>query len=76
MVIMDIQAAKLELMHLLLQTEKESLLIKLKKVFEEEGSDWWDELDDFEKKAVEKGLDEANKGKLSAHDEVMKRFNK
>ena len=33
---MNIESTKLELMHLLLQTQKESLLNKLKKVFEEE----------------------------------------
>ena len=36
---MNIEATKLELMQLLLQTEKESLLNKLKKVFEEEYED-------------------------------------
>lgn len=34
--VMNIETAKLELMHLLLQTQKESLIIKLRKVFEEE----------------------------------------
>ena len=33
---MNIEARKLELMHLLLKANKESLLLKLKKVFEEE----------------------------------------
>ncbi|WP_190311226.1 hypothetical protein [Psychroflexus gondwanensis] len=37
---MNIETTKLELMHLLLQTQKESLLAKLKTVFEEEQVDW------------------------------------
>ena len=37
---MNIETTKLELMHLLLQTQKESLLAKLKKVFDEEQVNW------------------------------------
>lgn len=73
---MDIEATKLELMHLLLQTQKEGLLAKVKKVFEDEGTDWWDDMDEEEKKEVETGLAEADKGELTSHDKVMKRFDK
>jgi len=73
---MNIEATKLELMHLLLQTQKETLLAKLKKVFEEEQSDWWDEMDEAEKKEIETGIAEADKGQLKSHSKVMKRFDK
>lgn len=36
---MNIEATKLELMHFLLQTQKKSILKKLKSVFEEERGD-------------------------------------
>jgi predicted transcriptional regulator len=73
---MNIEATKLELMHLLLQTQKESLLTKVKKVFDEEQTDWWDDMDPEEKQEVETGLSEADKGKLTPHKKVMKRFDK
>ncbi len=73
---MNIEATKLELMHLLLQTQKESLLAKVKKVFEDEQIDWWDEMDDEEQKEVQTGLAQADKGKLESHDKVMKRFDR
>ena len=38
---MNIETAKLELMHLLLQANNESLLLKLKKVFEEESYEFY-----------------------------------
>jgi hypothetical protein len=38
---MNIETTKLELMHLLLQAKKESLLSKLKKVFEEESNTFY-----------------------------------
>lgn len=73
---MNIEATKLELMHLLLQTQKETLLAKVKKVFEDEQVDWWDDMDEEEKKEVETGLAQADKGELKPHDKVMKRFDK
>jgi hypothetical protein len=73
---MNIEATKLELMHLLLQTQKETLLAKVKKVFEDEQVDWWDDMNEEEQKEVETGLSEANKGELTSHDKVMKRFDK
>ena len=73
---MDIEATKLELMHLVLQTQKETLLAKLKKVFEDEQVDWWDEMEEEEKKEIELGLAQADKGRLTSHDKVMKRFDK
>ena len=73
---MDIEATKLELMHLLLQTQKETLLAKIKKVFEDEQVDWWDDMDEEERKEVETGLAQADKGELKSHSKVMKRFDK
>lgn len=72
---MNIEATKLELMQLLLQTEKASLLAKLKKVFEEEG-DWWDELSAEEKEEINQGLKDSVEGKTTEHSEVMKSFKK
>ncbi|XCF04836.1 hypothetical protein ABI125_08850 [Tamlana crocina] len=73
---MNIEATKLELMHLLLQTQKESLLKKLKAVFEEEQVDWWNDLSEHEQKEVETGLKQAEKGNYAENETVMKRFEK
>ncbi|WP_438712349.1 hypothetical protein ACSTS3_08225 [Aquimarina muelleri] len=74
--VMNIESTKLELMHLLLQTQKESLLAKLKKVFEEEQTDWWYDLSEQEQKDIEIGLSQAdNKDYIDDH-EAMKRFKK
>ncbi|MFS4455055.1 hypothetical protein [Maribacter sp. 2304DJ31-5] len=54
--VMNIETTKLELMHLLLQTQKESILTKLKKVFDEEQTDWWGELSKEEQAEIEAGL--------------------
>ncbi|MBP0905691.1 hypothetical protein ACFSKN_16370 [Mariniflexile gromovii] len=73
---MNIEATKLELMHLLLQTQKESLLAKLKKVFEEEQGDWWSDMSKEEQEEIKTGINEADKEDYITNEAVMKRFDK
>ena len=73
---MNIETTKLELMHLLLQTQKESILKKLKSVFEEEQADWWNEMSETEQEEIKTGLAQADNGKYETYDNVMKRFDK
>ena len=73
---MSVEATKLELMHLLLQTQKESLLVKIKKIFEEEQVDWWSEMSEQEQQEIKTGLAQADKGNYKANETVMKRFDK
>ena len=73
---MNIEATKLELMHLLLQTQKESLLAKLKTVFDEEQVDWWNDMSKAEQEEIKTGLNQADKGEYIPNETVMKRFDK
>ena len=73
---MNIETTKLELMHLLLQTQKESILKKLKSVFEEEQVDWWSEMSKKEQEEIKTGLAQADKEEYKATETVMKRFDK
>jgi predicted transcriptional regulator len=73
---MNIETTKLELMHLLLQTQKESILKKLKSVFEEEQVDWWSEMSKIEQEEIKTGLTQADNGEFKANEIVMKRFDK
>ncbi|MEL4307601.1 hypothetical protein [Joostella sp. CR20] len=73
---MNIETTKLELMHLLLQTQKESILKKLKSVFEEEQVDWWSEMSKKEQEEIKTGLAQADKEEYKANETVMKRFDK
>jgi predicted transcriptional regulator len=70
---MNLQSKKLELVQLILNTEKPSILTKVEAILKKEkASDWWDEISPEEKKAIEKGLAEADRGELIPHEEVMK----
>ena len=71
---MNIEATKLELMQLLLNTSKESILMKIKRIYQEEEQDWWAELSSEEKEQIEEGLLQAEKGEVITHESVMKRF--
>ena len=73
---MNIETTKLELMHLLLQTQKESILKKLKSVFEKEQVDWWSEMSNEEQEEIKTGLAQADKGEYKPNDSVLKRFDK
>ena len=70
---MNLQAKKLELVQLIINTKKPLTLKKVEDVLKkEEESDWWDEISEAERQSIEKGLAEANRGELIAHEEVMK----
>ena len=42
----------------------------------EEEHDWWDDLSDAAKASIERGLKDAEEGKLTPHHEVMKKYKK
>lgn len=77
---MNLQEKKLELVQLILNTEKPSVLKKVEAVLKKENDlDWWDGISEEEKKAIEKGIAEADRGELISHsvvmDEVSARYN-
>lgn len=70
---MNIQAKKLKLVQMIINTDKPALLKKVEEIFKKETAvDWWDEISEAERKSIEQGLAEADRGELIAHEEVMK----
>lgn len=77
---MDIQATKLKLMQLLLDTQKEQVLQRIKEIFDQEDeADFWDELSEEDQAAINEGLDQLDGGKFVSHqsvrDEIKNRLN-
>ena len=61
------------MVQLIINIRKPLTLKKVEEVLKRDvESDWWDEISDAERQSIEKGLDEAGKGKLIPHAEVMK----
>jgi len=70
--IMNLQEKKLELVQLILNTEKPSVLKKVEAVLRKENDmDWWEGISEAERKAIEKGIAEADRGELTPHSVVM-----
>jgi predicted transcriptional regulator len=72
-IVMNLQAKKLELVQLIINTKKPLTLRKVEDILKrEKESDWWDEIGDAERQSIEKGLAEADQGELIPHESVMK----
>ena len=72
--VMNQDRTKLEIMNLLLKISDEKALLRIKKVLEDEYTDWWGELSNDEKSEIQIGLDQANNKEYTDLDSVMKRF--
>ena len=71
---MDIQATKIELAQLLLNTDDVSVLNKIKSIFKTEKKDWFDDLTDFQKEQIEIGEKEIDNGEVVSWEEVKKQM--
>jgi len=71
---MDIQLEKLELIKLLAETENPSVIKAVKKIFQKEKKDFWEELSDEQKQAIEEGLDDFRNGRVVSYEEMKKEF--
>jgi predicted transcriptional regulator len=73
---MNIQAKKIELVRLILNTEKPAILEKIAKIFQQEETDWREGLPKDVIESVEKGLQQSKSGKTVPHEEVMEKYQK
>ena len=71
---MDIQAIKIELAQLLLNTDDVSVLNKIKSIFKTEKKDWSHDLNDFQKEQIEIGEREIANGEVVSWDDVKKQI--
>lgn len=70
---MDIQAEKIALMKLLLNTNNPKIIESIKQVFRKEKIDIWDELTTEQQSEIELGLHQINEGKVTDYDTIMKK---
>lgn len=59
-----------------LNEKQKKTVLTVVKTFMEEQKDWWDEISGEQQKAIDKALTEMKTGKLTPHDEVMKKYKK
>ena len=75
---MDInfQNKKIELIQWLSTLDDQSLIDKLMKLRIKERTDWWNEISTAERKSIDKGIQDADNGKLTSHSNVKEVYEK
>jgi hypothetical protein len=71
---MDMQLEKQELMKLLKETKNPSVIKGIRKVFQKEKKDWWDELSVDQQNSLNESLEEYERGEFSSFDEFIKPY--
>ena len=73
---MGYEGLKLELIEWLAKLEDGETIqyLKMVKDSKPDDHDWWDDLDGAQKKGIEKGLKDIDKGRVLPHDEVRKKY--
>ena len=70
---MNIQAEKLELVKLILDTDNPGILSSIKRIFfNSKKIDLWDNLSDYQKDEILKGIDEIENGETVNYEEFIK----
>jgi hypothetical protein len=72
----SIQSKKLELIQWLSTIEDLSVLNKIIDLKKQENKDWWNSISENEKQSVEKGLQDAEAGKLNSHSKARQLYDK
>jgi predicted transcriptional regulator len=72
----NLQNKKIELIQWLSTLNDQALIDKIMKLRKKEKIDWWNEISTAEKNAIEKGIQDANNGKLTSHSNVKKIYEK
>lgn len=67
---------KIELIQWLSTLEDKSIIEKLVQFKREETKDWWNSISTDEQQSIEKGISEAEQGKLSPHSTARKLYEK
>ena len=71
---MDMQLEKQELMKLLKETKNPSVIKGIRKVFQKEKKDWWDELSVDQQNSLNESLEDYERGEFSSFDEFIKPY--
>ncbi|WP_396169252.1 hypothetical protein [Flavobacterium sp.] len=71
---MDIELEKSELMKLLAETNDESIIASIKKLFTTQKKDFWDELSEEQKFEIEEGERQIERGEFVLYEDLMKKY--
>ena len=73
----NIEKDKLEIIKWVATLKDETSIERLKMLKDSRGDvDWWGEISDAEKRAIEKGLEDIKAGRVKSHKQVKKLYEK
>ncbi len=72
----NIQNIKIELIQWLTTLDDSSLIQKILDLRKSQTKDWWIEISEAERISIEKGISDADNGKLNSHSEARKTYEK
>lgn len=72
----SLEQKKIELIQWLSTLSDNSIIDKLMELRNSEGGDWWNKLSETEKESIEKGIKDANEGKLNPHSKARQVYGK
>jgi hypothetical protein len=67
---MDIQTTKIDLIHWLTELQDTEVLRQIVNI--RSGKDWWDDISEHERLAIDEGIAELDRSEGIPHEEVMK----
>ena len=73
---LNILNKKLELIQWLSTIEDSTIIEKIMDLRKKESKDWWNSISESEKESIEKGLLDADSGKLNPHSNARKLYEK
>jgi hypothetical protein len=73
MEIMNLETRKINLINWLSSVQEEDVLSKVEKI-QKEKTDWWDDVSENDKKAINKGLEQLDKGEYLTRAEVRSKI--
>ena len=76
---MDVIEVRADLHNLIDKISDSNVLMAVKTLLSgktESNPDWWDTISEDERAEIEQGLTEADKGEVTAHEEVMEKYKK
>lgn len=71
---MNLQAEKIELVKLILDTEDKNLIGEIKNLFKSRDKDFWETLPEQVKAGIRKGQEQFRNGDFVSYEEVKKRL--
>ena len=71
---MNIELEKSALIKLLSETNDESIIASIKKIFTTEKKDWWDDLTDEQKFEIEESDRQIDRGEFVLYEDLMKKY--